>query len=360
LTKDNTNKKPLRIVLIASECTIREYTMFLEHLLVGLADESVPVALVCPSKCDIDSVVTGAAEIIRYPVFELPLMEHFNRRLLSEQLSKFKPTTLHCLCESKAGHTRRLARRLNLPYILTINSLEKRILHLSVSLKRCVKILVPAKTIATSIAKVHPNFSDRIEQINIGTFATETQACFSKPSGQVTLVTTYQSGNANEFVNLLSAVKHLLIDGYEFMMIIISSGSAERKLWKLLAALDLLQTVTIVPKLKPWHLVLATGDIFIRSEPTSAFNPILLEAMGVGTAIAGCRSGVDDLIIEDETAVVFDPNDELSIMHNLKRLLDRHEFARQIAQNAQQYVRENHTVSQMISSILKAYTEVYL
>jgi glycosyltransferase involved in cell wall biosynthesis len=79
--------------------------------------------------------------------------------------------------------------------------------------------------------------------------------------------------------------------------------------------------------------------------------------MSVGSAIAGCRGGVDDLIIEDETAVVFDSNDELSIMRTLQRLLDRHEFARQIAGTAQQYVRENHTVSRMISTILGIYDE---
>jgi len=357
LTSENVKKKPVRVALIASERTLCEYTMFLEHLLVGLADESVSVALVCPLNCDIDSVVTGTAEIIRYPVFELPLMGHLNRRLLAEQLSKFKPTVLHCLCESKAGLTRQLARRLDLPYVLTVNSLEKRLVHFSISSKRCAKILVPAKTIATRVAKVHPHFTGRIEQINVGTFVAEEQACFSEPSGTVTLVTTHQSGKAEEFENLLSAAKHLLIDGYEFMMIVISDGRAERQLWKLLAALGLLQIVTVVPRLKPWDLVLAAGDIFIRSEPTAAFSPVLLEAMSVGTAVAGCRGGVDDLIIEDETAVVFDPNDELSIMRSLQRLLDRHEFARQIANAAQQYVRENHTVSRMISTILRIYDE---
>lgn len=357
MTKENVKKKPLRVALIASEHTIREYTMFLERMLVGLADESIPVALVCPLKSDIDSVVIGAAEIIRYPVFELPLTGHLNRRLLAEQLDKFKPTVLHCLCESKAGLARQLARRLNLPYVLSVNSLEKRLVHFPLSVKRCVKILVPAKTIAARIAKAHPHFTDRIEQINIGTFMTETQACFSKPSEQITLVTTHQSGRADEFENLLSAVKHLIIDGYEFMMIIISDGRAERQLWKLLAALGLLQIVTVVPRLKPWYLVLSAGDIFIRPEPAAAFSPVLLEAMSVGTAVAGCRGGVDDLIIEDETAVVFDPSDELSIVRSLQRLLDRHEFARKIAKTAQQYVRENHTVSRMISAILKVYDD---
>jgi glycosyltransferase involved in cell wall biosynthesis len=77
--------------------------------------------------------------------------------------------------------------------------------------------------------------------------------------------------------------------------------------------------------------------------------------MSIGAAVAGCKGGVDDLIIEDQTAVVFDPNDEISMMRTLRRLLDRRELARKIAKAAQQYLRQNHTVSNMISATLEAY-----
>jgi hypothetical protein len=62
--------KPLRLALIVSEHTVLEYSISLEHLLVGLADESVPVALICPPSCDMDSVVSGAVEVIRHPVID--------------------------------------------------------------------------------------------------------------------------------------------------------------------------------------------------------------------------------------------------------------------------------------------------
>jgi glycosyltransferase involved in cell wall biosynthesis len=161
--------------------------------------------------------------------------------------------------------------------------------------------------------------------------------------------------NADDFENLFNAVRHLMIDGYEFMMIVSGGGRAEGQLRKLLAALGLLQTVTIVPRLRPWRSVLATGDIFIQPQPSSAFNTLLLEAMSVGSAVAACRGGVDDLIIEGRTAVIFDPNDELSIVGVLQRLLDRRDFARKTAKATQKYLRENHTVSKMISATLQTY-----
>ena len=358
---DSTSQTPvsksLRPALIVSEHTVSEYSIFLEHLLVGLADESIAAVLVCPPGCDVDSVVSPAVEVIRHPAFNLPLLWRQNRKVLIERLAKFKPSVLHCLCESKAGLTRQLARQLDLPYVLTVNSLQKRWGQLSIPSRHLARIIVPAKSIATNIAKAYPKFTERIEQINIGTFVGESSGCFSEPGQLASMVIAHPLRNVSEFENLFGAVRHLIIDGYEFMLVVIGGGRAERQLRKLLHALGLLQIVIIVPRLKPWRCVLAAGDIFIQPQPSAAFNPLLLEAMSVGAAVAGCKGGVDDLIIEGQTAVVFDPDDELSIEGTLRRLFDKRELARQIAKGAQEYLRENHTVSKMISSILRIYRE---
>ena len=365
-TTQGVERKLLRPALIVSERTVSEYSLLLERLLVGLADESIPAALVCPVGCDVDSVISGAVEVMRYPALKLPVLWRQEKKRLIERLARFKPTVLHCLCESKSGLAKQLARQLDLPYVLTVNSLQKRWRHLvyqrrihplSISSKHCAKIIVPAESIGANIAEVYPRFAERIEQINVGTFVGENSGCFCEVSRLASMVTAHPLDNVDEFENLFGAVRHLVIDRYEFMFVVIGGGRAERQLRKLLAALDLLPIVTIVPRLKPWCSVLAAGDIFIQPVASSAFNPLLLEAMSVGAAVAGCKGGVDDLIIEDQTAVVFDPDDELSIYGSLQQLFNRREWARQLARGAQEYLRENHTVSQMISSTLRTYRE---
>lgn len=352
---ETVEKKTLRPVLIVSEHTVSRYSMFLKHLLVGLADESIPAALVCGPGCDVDSVVSPAVEVIRHPAINLPLMGRRNNKILVERLANFKPTVLHCLCESKARLTRQLAGQLDLPYVLTVNSLQKRWRRFSISLRRCAKIIVPAKSIAANLAQVYSRFAERIEQINIGTFVGEESGCFREPGRLPCMVTSHPFDNVDDFEMLLNAVKHLVIDGYEFILVLIGSGRAERHLRKLLRALGLLWIVTIVPRLEPWRSVLGAGDIFIRPQPTDAFDTFLLEAMGVGAAVAGCKGGVDDLLIEDQTGVVFDPDDELSIYSSLQRLLDRQELARQLATSAQEHLRKNHSVSEMVSSTVQTY-----
>jgi glycosyltransferase involved in cell wall biosynthesis len=350
-------KDLLRPALIISAEMVSEYSIFLEHLLVGLADESIPAALICPASCTTDIAVPPSIQVIVQPALDLPLLKRQNKKKLVEQLNDFKPTVMHCLCESQAPLARQLAWQLNIPYLLMVNSLQKRFGRFYISPNRCAKIIVPAETIAANVAKLYPVFIDRIERINVGTFTSETGSCFRQQQWRASMITAHPLDNANDFKNLFSAIKHLAIDGYEFMLVITGRGRAEKHVWKLLTSLGLSQIVTIVPRLEMLRSVLAAGDIFIQPVPRNTFNPLLLEAMSVGAAVAGCKGGVDDLIIEDKTAAVFNPTDEFSIYSTLQQLFDRREIAQQIAKAAQQYIRENYTVSNMISSTIQAYRD---
>ena len=350
-------RKAVRPVLIISKRTISLYSPLLERLMVGLAGESISAALVCPPDCDVDSMAYGPVEIIRHPAVSLPLMTRQNRKKLLQHLAAFKPTVLHCLCEAKSSLTRQLARQLDLPYLLTVNSIRKKWRQLSISSKRCAKIITPAKSIAANIADAYPRFADRIEQVNIGTFVEETTGCFSATARLPGMIAAAHLGNESQFQNLLGAIKRMATEGYQFLLFITGVGRAETALRKSITELGLSQFVIIIPELKPWRTFLTAGDIFIQPAPSYDFNLLLLEAMSLGTAVAACRGGVDDLIIQGKTAVVFDPNDELSIKKTLQELFDRREFARRLATDAQQYLRENHTVTGMVSSILRIYSE---
>lgn len=351
------NQIPLRAAFLASKNTMSEYSVVLQRLLVGLSDASLCSVLVCPADCDVDSVTSPGVEIIRYPFLNLPLLGRYNRKILIEKLTKFKPTVLHCLSEDLAVLARRIARQLNIPYLLTINSLPKRFAQFSFSAKRLAKIIAPSQSLGAGISKMFPRFNNRIRQINIGTFASETTGCFSKTKNLSSIITACPSKESFNFSKVLGAVRHLAIDGYEFMLIIISNQRAEKHLRAIISALGLSQNIIIVPRIEPWRGLLAAADIFIQSWPSRSFNLMLLEAMSVGTVVASCKGGVDDLIIEGKTAVIFDPDDELSIYNCLRQLLNSRDKAKKIAKQAQQYVKENHTVSKMIEKLLQLYNE---
>lgn len=351
-------RKCLRPALIASARNVTEQTTFVQHLLVGLADESIPVALIGPPGSDVASIAPTPAALSTHPLVDLPLMEHLGIERLAAQLEKFKPTLLHCLCESRAALTRRLAQRLNVPYMVAVNSLAGRLHKLPVSQRLCARIVVPAETIRASVTRSLLRFANRIQQINIGTFVAPETICFSDPSRLPSIIVAHPLRRVADFENFFQAVKALRTEGCEFMVAVMGTGPAEHRVRKYVAALGLSGTVTVVPILNPWRSVLAAGDIFVQPQPVRTFSVFLLEAMAAGVAVAACWGGVDDLIVPNQTAVVFEPDKEPSVRQALKQLLDRHDLARRLAATAQEQVRASYSVSAMISATLKTYAQI--
>ena len=72
-------------------------------------------------------------------------------------------------------------------------------------------------------------------------------------------------------------------------------------------------------------------------------------------AVASSKDNKSELLIEGKTAVFFDSHDELSVYASLKKLLSRHEFARELAAGAQQQVLIHHSVSVMTNSLIDIY-----
>ncbi len=351
-------RKALRPVLIASPQTMSEYAPFLRRLLVGLADESISAALICPPDGGVESVIPAPVEVLNYPSIDLPLMEHVGLETLATQLERFKPTMLHCLCESRASLTRRLARRLDIPYVLAINSLPGKVRRLSISPERCAKIIVPTDTIASSIVRSYSHLANRVKRIHMGTFAGSHPVCFPDTSRLSSIVVAHRLDHVSDFQALLSAAKVLFAEGREFVMAIMGSGRAEHRLRTALAEHGLTSVTTIVPMLDPWRSVLAAGDIFVHLRPEPAFSGFLLEAMGLGAAVVACKGGVDDLILHEKTALLYEPKNATSLRQALVRLLDDHEYARQLAGSTQAHVRREYSVGNMISATLDTYVEI--
>ena len=347
----------MRPVLIAPPREIAEHASFLRRLLVGLADESIPMALICPPSGNSEYVAPAPVDIFTYPPIDLPLMDRVGLESLAVQLERFKPTVLHCLCESRAALARRLARRLRIPYVLTVNSLATRLHRLSVSPNRCAKILVPAETIGANVGRAYPRFADRIQRIHMGTFAETDPVCFSDPSHLSSIVVAHRIDRVSDFEPLLKAAKVLFAEGHEFMIAIMGSGRAEHRLRKALTEHGLTRLVTVVPVLDPWRSVLAAGDVFVHLQPAATFSGFLLEAMSVGLAVVACKGGIDDLIVHEKTAFLYERNNETSLRQALVRVLDDHEAARQLAASAQNHVRQHYSVGAHIAATLDVYVE---
>jgi len=326
----------------------------LMHFLVALADAPHAAAMICPPDVA-DSVLNPGVEFIGYPVIRTPLFWRQNRLMLLERLEKFKPTVLHCFGSARMRLVRCLARQLDIPYVVTFNRLGRRFFKPRIHPDHCMALIASSKPIARYLAKAYPRYGLRIRHINPGTFVAPGCACFADSHGIASMVVAQRLDNATEFEPLLRAVRHLVLDGYEFVLAIIGSGRAEGKIHEMIRSLGLAQVVSLVPDMQPLRAVFEGADIFIQPSCRPEFNWRLLEAMSVGMAVAASEDCLDDMLIEDQTAVFFDGRDELSIYDCLAMLLADRDLARQIAAGALKYLQRHHTVTRMTSALVHTY-----
>ena len=353
----NKNKlSPVRPVLISSSDVFYNYPLYLEHLIAGLANESVSMCLVCGFEYGINTGTLPMVQIVRYPFYDLPVFWYQNRERLFEKLYEFQPNVVHCLCPSREPLARRISRRLDIPYLLTVNSGPFRLGRFQLKSRRLAGVIAPNERVKDGLIKEYPSLRSKICRINMGTFVSESTICFDDNDRLPSVITACPQ-RAEKLKLFLEAVKYLVITGYEFLLIIIANGRSEKVLRKMIASLGLAQVTVIVPRIEPWRSVLGAGDIYIRVADGNYYDPLMLEAMGVGIAVAACENGSDDIAIDRRTAVKFDPEDELDMVDALKKLLGAHEYARELAANAQEYLRKRHSVTSMVSSTLDIYAE---
>lgn len=352
---DTATKTMIKPALIVDRATVRDYGECLRHLLVGLSGESCNSILICPPGSHAGTILSPSVEMLHHPVLEMPVFWHQNRRVVLDRIVKLKPTVLHCFSPTKARLTRFLAEQLDIPYVLTFNSFRKKFTRSMINAPHCGAIMASSQRIAEKLDQSYKNLDRSIQHVNLGTFVEDTCVCFSEPGRIASMVTVHPLDNAMDFVPLLSAVRHLSIDGFEFVLAIIGKGSAERQIHKHIKSLGLNQVVTVVGDIQPLRSVFVGADIFIQPQPRSNYSSLLLEAMSVGMAVVASPGGVEDLLIEKQTCLFFDPQDELSVYGCLQKLLSKRELARQIAMGAQSHLRKSCTVSKMVESLVQVY-----
>jgi glycosyltransferase involved in cell wall biosynthesis len=344
----------IRPILVLDAATFRRNSIFLEHFFVALADDSIQTAVLCPPDCDTSTILSPVVDVIKHPACRIPLFWRYNRDTLMERVGTFAPSVLHCISREQISLSRKIAHTFDVPYLLSMRGMDN-LRSADVADPLCAGIVVPCASIRDYITREHPSLASRIEQIETGAFVEDTCACFSRPQRVPSIVVVRPLDTAKDFEPLLHAVKHLAVDRHEFVVAIIGSGRAESQVRKMVREIGLSQIVNIVPDFNPLRALFSEADIFIQPRPVNAFSVPLLEAMSVGMVVAGCRGGVDDLLIDDKTAVLFNPQDHLSIYATLQRLLDDRTGAQQLAMSAQSYLRQHHRVSKMMAGLINAY-----
>ena len=380
----------VRVVLVADPQTLASYGPALRRLAIGLIAEAIDVTVLSlgasrllsylpspPVKLIVDrgdhdpSDRVGrmtTAERIDINGAGWGLLDALlpQRRIgrIAETLAQNRPMLLHALSEHVASATRKLSKILGVPYVVSVLAGEPRPQALSISDSRCRAVLASNSTAVRSLRRHSTTTGSHISFLPIGTHVTDSPCCFAAEREWAALCCRSQLDHGQGLSHLINSVKRLGDMGHDVQLTLSGSGPAEHLLRGHANQLGLAETVHFVPPFEDligdseaYKAAFRGADIFVLPRPTQSWRCELLEAMSVGNAVvvAGQNS---DLIVEDKTALVVPYQDERALTEALARLLTNHDFARQLAADAQQHLRRHFLASHMMSRTLKVYHKV--
>ncbi len=149
--------------------------------------------------------------------------------------------------------------------------------------------------------------------------------------------------------NLIKAISGIN-DCYLFLAGASRDDEYESELKKLIVQLSLQDRVKLLGPVSYVNELLQCSDVFVL--PTTKYGgheegcPVaLLEAMATGIpCVASNVAGSNDLIINNETGLLYEPDDVNGLTSCIKKFIEDAPFAKQTAQNARKRVVANHTL----------------
>ncbi|HOK66389.1 MAG TPA: glycosyltransferase family 4 protein [Anaerohalosphaeraceae bacterium] len=351
-------RKVCRPLLFVRPEVLRLYPGLFRSMLVGLVGSSYRPALAGPQGSDFYKVLCPSVE-----VFEYPQNWQFRRRSRAMQefiecLRYYRPTVLHGVWPAHARLLHFLSESFEVPYILSFFDFPKKLFCRLFPFEQADALTAASEPILQVLQQSGRGQLPPIHLIRPGCYTEDACVCFSDSSRLPSLILVHPLDRADALEPFLQALRHLRLDGFDFFAAILGSGRAEHAVRRRVRTLGLRSNLSVVPMEESIRDVLSGADIFVYLNPVRRFEPLLLEVMGTGLAIAGAPDPAGGLLQDGVTALWLEPNNELSIYTALKKLLSRPELARQLASAAQDYVRRHHPVSGMIEQLVEVYKTV--
>lgn len=350
-------EETVKPVLLVDKSVLMAFSSYIRRILVGFTGTADAIALVGPPVLDTETVLCPAVESIEHPALQLAVLRNQNRKILLSRLTRFRPTILHTFYPGQVRLAHWLSGQLDIPYVVTCHKEPSRWTMTDHYLNHAAGIIAPSQRISNRIYGTCPASKERVERIHIASFVNEQCSCFSRADNVTSIFVLQSMDTFKTFEPFLNAVRHLALDGFEMMVALMGSGRAEKAIRSHIRRLGLTSIVTVVPPIRPIRNILSGADIYVHLSDTGSFDAQLLEAMAAGLAVIGVPEKNSGLLEENRTAVFWDPKDELDIYNRLKKLITTREQTRQLALNAQAYLKQHHSVSVMVERLLATYSK---
>jgi glycosyltransferase involved in cell wall biosynthesis len=158
---------------------------------------------------------------------------------------------------------------------------------------------------------------------------------------------------------LIRALAQLQKSGRQFRCRLVGDGGSEREsLLGLIAELGLGDSVSLIPSMLQNELAqeYRSADVTVLPAVDEGFGLALVEAQLCGCPVIGSRSGgIIDIISEEKTGLLVNPDDPADLANALSRLLTDSELRVRLARDGQKSAQANFSSKAIVDKFLEWY-----
>jgi len=350
---------PVRVAWAAGPETFDRYARVLQPLAVGLMDELVDLAGLCPPSPDNHPLLPMPCETVPCPIRGWLGYPDWAVERLVDFLRRWKVDLIHAVDASAAELARATAQGLGVPYIVSSYDLADA-RDLGHAADQADVLLAASQPIADALA-ARTRQRDRIRLLRPGVYHVKHATCFQEPGNSVALVAGGPLDNFKSFDAVLRCFAELVGRKFDCMLFIIGSGRMQRKLRQQALRLGLGPKITFIDALPTRQLarIFQDADIYITPAAQNAIDMHSLLAMAAGVPVlAGSGRGANDFLRDGQTVREFACGDAGELTAKLAAMLDDRASARALAESALEYLRVNHSPAHNVAALARMYREV--
>lgn len=325
----------------------------LRHMAVGLVDQAIPFRWLSTDP-RVASLSLGPVEA----TIHRPVRWPHHTRALNELAATFEsnpPTIVHATAHGSYALAAELAAAFDADQVLQVTSMQDGDALGEVDLTRVARFVVWSEPLADLLGKQVGIEPARIAVIKPGVRTRSAVAGFGDAVRTITLLSTTPFDRRHGLDRLIEAIDALGKRGRKLMVFLVGRGPFESTLRRMVLDRGLLPRVTFGRGLDDPGEAMQGADVFVETSPVAEFREDVLQAMATGLVVVSASNAAVDHVRDGETAFVVPGTSAQLLMETMERVLGNQAAAHRLAESAQQYVRDHHTVSGMAEQLAATY-----
>lgn len=351
----------LDVLLLAGRMEIRGSCGYSVRLAQHLPDWGVSASLVSTDLSTLEPAIRSDLKFREYRRLDFPVWGTFVRGCLLHDLRQHPPALIHVQSRRALGLGNWLARRLNVPLVLTVHDHLAACERLSIDRRVCRRIIAVSPSVRDDLIG-RQRLPESLVTLIAGGVAIPPPGEGQGPLDPRHLAVIGTAGRLEAIKGIpyfLGAARIVHDARPELEFVVAGSGPEEANLRRIARELGIAEKVTFVPYAREFTKSLEAMDIFCLPSLQQGLGTIMLEAMALGRpVIASNVGGVTAIVRDGQTGLTVPPGDSQALARRILELIDNPARAQALGTAARELVAHEYNVDRMVLQTAELYHEI--